>query len=127
MSTAPAPRVLVVEDDPGVIDVLSELLTREGYEVERANHGIDAIVRLTAAEEAPPQLVILDIGLPLESGVAVLEFIRSTMRSSLPVIVLTASVTPEQEAEIQRLGVNRLLRKPAATSLLLSAVAELIG
>ena len=52
MSTAPAPRVLVVEDDPGVIDVLSELLTREGYEVERANHGIDAIVRLTAAEEA---------------------------------------------------------------------------
>jgi DNA-binding response OmpR family regulator len=82
---------------------------------------------LTESEEAFPHVAILDTGRFLTSSVSVMEFIRGTMRSSLPVIVLTASATEEQEADFERLGVNRLLWKPVSARELLSTVAEAAG
>lgn len=122
LSTERPGRILIVEDNPEVMAVLRELLLRNGYDVQEARHGAEALVQLSAPKESLPDLILLDIGLPLEGGVGVLSFLRKTVHSALPVIVLTASATHEQEQEIQQLGVSAYLGKPAASDLLLAEV-----
>lgn len=127
MSRERSGRVLIVEDNPEVLSVLRELLVRNGYDVYEARHGAEALVQLSTPKESLPDLILLDIGLPLEGGVGVLSFLRRTIHSALPVIVLTASASPEQEQEIQRLGVSAYLRKPASGELLLGEVRRALS
>jgi len=127
VSTAPPVRILIVEDNPEVMAVLRELFLRSGYDVQEARHGAEALVQLSAPKDALPDLMILDIGLPLESGVGILEFLRRTLHSALPVIVLTASATPQQEEELERLGINAYLRKPAPSDLLLAEIKRALA
>ena len=115
-------RILVVEDDPPVCRFLVALLLDRGYQVTQARNGIEALVALTAPPSELPHAVILDLGLPLESGVSVLSFLRSVMRGGLPVIVLTGRQDPEEEAAVRNLGVAAFLRKPANPEQLLGAL-----
>jgi DNA-binding response OmpR family regulator len=116
-------RVLVVEDDPLVCRFLEALLLDRGYQVIQARNGVEALVALTAPPAELPHAVILDLGLPLESGVSVLSFLRGVMRGGLPVIVLTGSQDSEEEAAVRQLGVAAFLRKPANPEQVLGALA----
>src|SRR5690606_19211544 len=78
-------RVLVVEDDAEIADVLRRTLRQEGHEVRIAADGEEA---LAAAAEFVPDLVILDLGLPKLDGVEVLRRLRA--ESDVPVLILTA-------------------------------------
>ncbi len=127
MSTEAPGRILIVEDNLEVMAVLRELLLRNGYDVEEARHGAEALVQLSAPKESLPDLILLDIGLPLEGGVGVLAFLRKTVHSALPVIVLTASATQEQEQEIHQLGVSAYLVKPTASHRLLAEVKRALA
>jgi len=127
LSTERPGRILIVEDNSEVMAVLRELLLRNGYDVQEARHGAEALVQLSAPKESLPDLVILDIGLPLEGGVGVLAFMRRTVHTALPVIVLTASASHAQEQEIQQLGVSAYLRKPASSDLLLAEVKRALA
>jgi DNA-binding response OmpR family regulator len=127
MGGVPTKRVLVVGDRPEIGAVVEEVLTRYGYQVRHASHSAAASVMLTEREGLFPHVAILDTGRFLKSSVTVMKFIRGTMRSSLPVIVLTAGATEEHEAEFQRLGVNWLLWKPVSAAELVSAVAAATG
>jgi len=127
MSVMQPKRVLVVEDNPEVLAVLREVLARHGYEVEEARHGAAALVALTRPAASLPDVVILDIGLPVQSGVSILDFVRNVRRSDVPVVVLTGSATHEQEAELQHLGISEYLRKPASSQAVLAAVARALG
>lgn len=120
-------RVLVVEDEPELLALLRDLLHGRGYEVQEARHGVEALVHLSAPEDQLADLVILDIGLPLEGGVTVLEFLRRTVRRRTPVIILTATATQEQEEHIRRLGVSAYLRKPASAATVLSMVQKALA
>jgi len=117
-------RVLVVEDDIEVMNVLNELLVRHGYEVVQARNGVAAMVSLTAPEPESPHLVLLDLGLPLENGISVLSFLRNVMRSGVPVVVLTGHDDPAEEATVRELGVSDYLRKPAAPQKVLAAISS---
>ena len=119
-------RVLVVEDNEEVTRFLQELLTADGYEVVQARNGVEAMVALTAPPEECPQVVLLDIGLPLESGVSVLSFLRNVLRSGLPVIVLTGSADEQEEQTIREMGVTAYLRKPTSSEHLLAAITEAV-
>ena len=80
-----ARRVLVVDDDPDILDALSEILEVEGYDVQRARNGREALQRL---EQAMPDLVLLDLMMPVMDGWA---FARSRARGARPpIIVLSA-------------------------------------
>lgn len=127
LSTERPGRILIVEDNAEVMAVLRELLLRNGYDVQEARHGAEALVQLSAPKGSLPDLVILDIGLPLEGGVGVLAFMRRTVHTALPVIVLTASASHAQEQEIQQLGVSAYLRKPASSDLLLAEVERALA
>jgi DNA-binding response OmpR family regulator len=119
-------RVLVVEDNAELRAVLGELLARHGFEADLAANGVEAMVALTSPDAPLPDVVILDVTMPLENGVHVLRFIRNGLRRFLPVIVLTASATSEQEEEIRGLGVEAYLRKPASADALLGAVRRVL-
>src|SRR3954467_3928499 len=79
------PRVLVVDDDPTVSDVVGRYLTSAGYEVEAAGDGTDALEKAAAA---PPDLVVLDLLLPGIDGLEVCRRLRQT--SSVPVVMANA-------------------------------------
>ena len=114
--------VLVVEDDAEVMSFLDELLSGNGYEVLKARNGVDAMVALTAPEAELPGVVLLDINLPLESGISVLSFLRKVMLSGLPVVVVTGSAGQEEEEAVRELGISYYLRKPARSTEVLSAL-----
>ncbi|HKZ28299.1 MAG TPA: response regulator, partial [Acidimicrobiia bacterium] len=84
-ATHPAGRVLVVDDEPMVREVVTRYLERDGFRVDAAEDGLTALDLATAH---PPDLLILDVMLPSKDGFSVLQELRKT--SSVPVILLTA-------------------------------------
>jgi two-component system OmpR family response regulator len=80
--------VLIVDDDPWIRLLLHDLLTDEGYAVEEASNGSTA---LRLAQRHPPALVLLDLVLPEQSGLALLTELKSTSATAhVPVIAVTA-------------------------------------
>lgn len=120
-------RVLVVEDNAELMAVLAEVLSGQGYQVMEARNGVEAMVALTAPENESPDVVLLDVGLPLESGVSVLAFLRNVMQSGLPVVVLTGSADPGEEAAMRDLGISAYLRKPAPQQDVVTAIKRALA
>ncbi len=107
--TEPQPRVLVVEDDPTVAEVVSGYLVRAGYAVEHAPDGPDALQR---AAERRPDLVLLDLMLPGMDGLEVCRRLRATAAVPLPVIMLTARGDEDDRIAGLELGADDYVTKP---------------
>lgn len=102
--------VLVVDDDPAIRKVLTTTLELEGYEIDVAVDGEEALARV---DEKVPDLMILDIMMPKLNGLDVLERLRGQEEtSSLPVILLTAKSSQEDQWEGWRRGVDYYMTKP---------------
>jgi two-component system phosphate regulon response regulator PhoB len=109
-SAASVPRVLVVEDEPDIAALVAYQLTREGFRVETAGSGVEA---LDAIGREIPDLLILDRMLPGLSGDQVLERLKAEPATSrLPVLVLTAKREQEDRIEGLELGADDYLTKP---------------
>lgn len=105
-----APRVLVVEDEPDIAALIAYQLTREGFRVETASTGDQA---LTAVGREIPDLVVLDRMLPGLSGDEVLRSLRQEPATQgLPVLVLTAKREQEDRIQGLELGADDYLTKP---------------
>jgi len=100
-------RVLVVDDDPQLLRALRITLTAQGYEVLTATNGGDA---LGAASRTPPELVILDLGLPDLDGVAVIEGLRGWCAA--PIIVLSARHAEPAKVDALDAGADDYVTKP---------------
>ena len=112
--------ILVVEDDRDLRQVFRDALKYAGYDVVEAADGPEA---LEAIAEAPPALVILDIGLRTLDGLSVRDEIAADARTrDIPVIVVTG-----MQVDVDRLNATRVLRKPVHPELLLSVVRMTIG
>jgi two-component system, OmpR family, phosphate regulon response regulator PhoB len=108
--SAPAARILVVEDEPDIAALVAYQLTREGYRVETAAGGTDA---LAAVHREVPDLVVLDRMLPGMSGDDVLRSLRAEEATrAVPVLVLTARREQEDRIEGLELGADDYLTKP---------------
>jgi DNA-binding response OmpR family regulator len=81
-------RVLVVDDSLAVTGFVVEALEDEGYQVDRATNGMEALVRCIAA---PPDAILLDLLLPAMDGWQFMEALREQMAAPPPVIVMTAN------------------------------------
>jgi CheY-like chemotaxis protein len=114
--------VLLVEDDPDIRDIVQDVLEAEGYDVVPASHGKQALEFLNDVKtSALPDLVILDMMMPLVDGRHVLEAIRSDQNlSSVPVVVMSA-IAHEKPA-----GAAAFLRKPFSLDTLFDAVHNLV-
>lgn len=110
-------RVLVVDDDPPSVKMISFLLREEGYEVITAGNGAEA---LRLIEEASPDLVILDVMMPHMDGLEVCRRIRQ--RTDLPIIFLSAKGETADRVTGLNLGADDYLPKPFEPAELLARV-----
>ena len=103
-------KVLVIEDDNGVRDVIMRLLHRRGYEVVGAAFGQDGYGK--AASEKP-HMILLDLMMPVMDGFEVLRKLKSNPATmSIPVIILTAKIDAESERRCMRDGALDYVHKP---------------
>ncbi len=114
-------RVLVIEDDEDIADVLRRSLRQEGHEVRSATDGADA---LRQAGEFVPDLVVLDLGLPDIDGVEVCRRLRSD--GDVPILILTARTDTEDRVEGLDAGADDYLAKPFEREELLARMRALL-
>src|SRR5437667_10596678 len=114
-------RVLVVEDDAEIADVLRRTLRQEGHEVRSAGDGVEA---LQLAEDFVPDLVILDLGLPKLDGVEVCRRLRA--ESDAPILILTARTQTDDRVEGLDSGADDYLVQPFERKELLARMRALM-
>jgi two-component system, chemotaxis family, chemotaxis protein CheY len=112
-------RLLVVDDDPTIREMLEMLLDSEGYEVATASNGADA---LDALPELHPDLIILDMKMPVMDGWEFMDRYRTLPDATAPVVVLSAAQdTGRRAAEV---GAQAYVSKPFAIDDLLKVVEQ---
>ncbi|SOD61596.1 DNA-binding response regulator, OmpR family, contains REC and winged-helix (wHTH) domain [Streptomyces zhaozhouensis] len=119
--TNPPSRVLVVDDDPTVAEVVTSYLRRAGFVVDRVGDGPAA---LTRAAECPPDLVVLDLMLPGLDGLAVCRGLRE--RGPVPVVMLTARGDEEDRVLGLEVGADDYVTKPFSPRELVLRVASVL-
>jgi two-component system, OmpR family, KDP operon response regulator KdpE len=105
--TAPAPKVLVIDDEPPIRKLLKMGLTTQGYQILEASNGKTALALLS--EE--PDLVILDLGLPDIQGHELLRMIRAR-NESIPIVVLSSRIDEAGKVQALDFGADDYLTKP---------------
>jgi two-component system phosphate regulon response regulator PhoB len=102
--------VLVVDDDPRLLQIIEMYLRLEGYDVTKAENGEDALVRLT---QQPVALVILDIMMPGMDGVEACRQIRSNpATTSIPIVMCSALSADEDVRRARDAGASHMICKP---------------
>ncbi len=118
-------KILVVEDHENLLQLHSILLSAQGYEVKGAKDGQEAI---NAIESSPPDLIILDIGLPGIDGYEVCRHIKSNPQSRhIPVIVVTAKRSKEDLQKIDEVGADWYIPKPFKAAMVIETVQRFLS
>jgi DNA-binding response OmpR family regulator len=117
-------RILLVDDDPEVIEAMRYALEGRGFQVLIARDGNQG---LAMAEREDPDLVILDMMMPKRSGFLVLEKLRRTRPVPVRIIMVTANEGSRHKAYAEMLGVDDYIRKPFAMDRLLDTVERLLA
>lgn len=116
-------QILVVDDEVGIRELLSEILFDEGYQVHLAENAAQA---RAYRNEHEPDLVLLDIWMPETDGVALLkEWVEQDLLT-MPVVMMSGHGTIETAVEATRIGAVDFLEKPIALQKLLSTIAKAI-
>ncbi len=118
-------RVLVADDEPHIGRIIKMKLEHGPFEVTLVYDGQEAVD--TIQQQAPFDLVLLDLMMPELSGLDVLERIRSTGNTTLPMIILTAAGQDEQQRAAMALGATAFLTKPFSPKKLYALIAALTG
>ena len=118
-------RVLLIEDEPNIIEAIRFLLTREGWQVETHSDGGDAV---EVVRSTRPDLVVLDMMLPGKSGMEILRDLRDLPDfADLPVLMLTARGQSRDRDLAEKAGVSRFMTKPFSNAEVLTAVRDLLA
>lgn len=116
-------RVLLIEDEPNIIEAIRFILSRDGFAVDTHSDGSTA---LQAVQAKAPDLVILDVMLPNRSGFDILRDLRAQAETeNLPVLMLTARGQKKDREMAERFGASRFMTKPFSNSEVLKSVREL--
>jgi DNA-binding NarL/FixJ family response regulator len=117
-------RLLVVDDDPGLLRAVAETLRAEGYEVTTARRGAEALVRIA---ESLPDLIVSDIRMPGMDGYELVRNLRASARTKLiPIVFLTAKDETADRIAGFRSGVDAYLTKPFEPDELVAVVANIL-
>ena len=118
-------RILIVEDDSDIVEVVTRILERKGYQVFIA---MDGIAALEKARRESPDLIILDLDLPKLSGEEVCKEIRRDEKLKItPVIMLTGKSSDVDKVVGRVIGADQYLTKPFEINTLLKVINETIG
>ena len=118
-------RVLLIEDEPNIIQAISFILSRDGWTVDTHADGSTAIAEVARRD---PDIVILDVMLPNRSGFDILQDLRAAPETrNLPVLMLTARGQTRDRELAERFGASRFMTKPFSNDDVLGTVRELAG
>lgn len=117
--------VLLIEDEPNIIEAISFILSRDGWEVNTHANGQTALARIA---EKQPDVVILDVMLPGASGYDILRSLRAEPEThDLPVLILTARGQSKDRDMAEKMGASQFMTKPFSNADVLEAVRLLVG
>ena len=116
--------ILVIDDNPDILNTVAFALKQAGYDVSTANNGEDG---LSLAYDTKPALIVLDMMMPKRSGFLVLEKLRREYDHPIRIIMVTANEGNRHRAYAEMLGVDDYIRKPFAMDRLLESVQKLLS
>jgi two-component system alkaline phosphatase synthesis response regulator PhoP len=117
-------RILVVEDDPDIAELVVRFVQKAGYVVEHVASGREALTAITAR---PPGLVVLDLMLPHVDGLDVCRFVRANEKTAfVPIIMLTARADESERIVGLELGADDYLAKPFSPNELVARIRALL-
>ena len=120
----PPIRVLVVDDQAENLDLLTEMLEGEGYEVETARDGLEAVTR---ALSSPPDVILMDVSMPGLNGVEACRRLKSEARTRLvPIVLVTGLQAREDRLAGMAAGCDDFVTKPVDSELLLARVRNMV-
>jgi len=116
-------QVLLIEDEPNIIEAISFILSRDGWSVKTHSNGADAVEII---RERQPDVLILDVMLPGKSGYDILRELRDDPHSvDLPVLMLTARGQTKDREIAERAGCDAFMTKPFSNADMLETVRAL--
>lgn len=116
--------ILLVDDDPDILEILEYNLSREGYQIRKAKNGVEALEK---AKESTPHLVILDMMMPVMDGLETCKKLREIPEMQESIITfLTALNEDAKEMESYRAGADDYITKPIRPKVLVSKVKALL-
>ena len=116
-------KILVVDDDPGMCEVVQSILVTEGPQVFTAVDGEDGVQK---AVEIKPDLILLDIGMPKVDGLTFCEAIRATANAcKIPIIIITGQTNRDRVQQCLKAGADDFLSKPLQIEELLACVGAM--
>jgi chemosensory pili system protein ChpA (sensor histidine kinase/response regulator) len=120
-----APLVMVVDDSLTVRKITGRLLTREGYRMETAKDGVDALEKM---HDLIPDLVLLDVEMPRMDGFELARVMRSDDKlKHVPIIMITSRTADKHRNHAMEIGVNIYMGKPYQEATLLENISSLLG
>jgi DNA-binding response OmpR family regulator len=118
-------RILIIDDDPDAVELVSYSLQLKGYEISTAHNGVDG---LAFAREKAPDLVILDVMLPGTDGIEICQTLRSDPSTTrLPILMLSARARQKDVELGQRAGADLYITKPIALERLAAWVETFVS
>lgn len=114
-------KILVIDDDPAITDLLGMLLTSHGFETVTTTSGAEGI---KLAKEANPQVVLLDLMMPDVDGWKVCKAIREF--SNVPILILSAVNDPSIVADVLDSGADDFVTKPVASGILVAHIRKIV-
>jgi DNA-binding response OmpR family regulator len=118
----PLARILVVDDEPQFLEMLTEVLTLAGYEVLTASAAADALILV---QEVALDVIVLDIGMPEMDGVTALQRLKA-LKPNVPIIMLTANTDEQVGRTTLRWGAFDYIAKPFDSAHLVGVVAAAV-
>ena len=115
--------VLLIDDDPDLRQLMGITLELDGYHVIEAENGKEA---LTQIQQERPDLIMLDMMMPVMDGLSFVTELRRDPLQNIPVLALTAMDNAGSRQQVLDAGANDILFKPANTATLLTKVAEML-
>ena len=120
-----AKHVLIIEDEPNIIEAISFILSRDGWQVDTHSNGHDAVAVVRARA---PDLVILDVMLPGRSGYDILTDLRAQPETQdLPILMLTARGQARDRELAEKAGASRFMTKPFSNADVIEALNALVA
>jgi DNA-binding response OmpR family regulator len=117
--------VLLIEDEPNIIEAITFILERDGWTVHTHSDGADAV---DVVGRTAPDVLILDVMLPNRSGFDVLKELRAGAQTrDLPILLLTAKGQSRDRELAESYGASRFMTKPFSNQEVLDSVRELVG
>lgn len=118
-------KVLIADDEPNIVMALEFLLKRNGYEVRTAANGDETLAQV---ESFQPDLVLMDIMMPLKSGYEVCQRMRERPEwNHIKIVMLSAKGREAEVSKGMSLGADMYVTKPFSTQELIDTVNELLG